>query len=257
MRALQALLTIFLLPSLALAGLRTEVIRYKHGDKVLEGYLAVPEGLKGKIPGVLVVHEWKGHGPYSRMRADMLAGLGYAAFALDMYGKGVYAKDHEEAAKLMGAVKGDPKLLRARARAGLEVLAGRAEVDTTKLAGIGYCFGGATVLELARDGADLKGVVSFHGALDTKMPADAKTLKTRILVCHGADDKWVAGGLGALEAELKAAKANFQVISYPGAVHSFTVKDAGNDPSLGLAYNEAADKKSWDDMKKFLAEVFR
>jgi len=257
MRKRLPILLLSLLPAGVLAGVNTESIVYKDGDKVLEGFLALPEGAKGKLPGVLVVHEWKGLGDYAKMRAKMLAELGYVAFAVDMYGKGVYAKDHDEAAKLMGAVRGDAKAFRARARAGLAVLAGRPEVDLTRLAGIGYCFGGSTVLELARDGADLRGVVSFHGGLDTKMPADAKTLKAKILVCHGADDKWTAGGIPGFEAEMKAAKADYKIILYPGAVHSFTSKEAGSDPSTGLAYNEAADKKSWQDMKDFFAKVLK
>src|SRR5438105_13546389 len=147
----------------ARAAVHTDVVEYKHGDVVLEGYLAYDDSSTDKRPGVLVVHEWTGHNPYVRKRAEQLAGLGYVAFALDMYGKGVQAKDAKEAAQLASTYKNDRKLMRARANAGLDVLRKQPLVDTERLAAIGYCFGGTTVLELARGGADLAGVVSSHG----------------------------------------------------------------------------------------------
>src|SRR5438270_13301539 len=158
----------------ARAAIHTEPIEYKHGDVVLEGYLAYDDSTTDKRPGVLVVHEWTGHNPYVRKRAEQLAALGYVAFALDMYGKGVHAKDAKEAAALASTYKNDRKLMRMRAGAGLDVLRKQTLVDTQRLAAIGYCFGGTTVLELARGGADLAGVVSFHGDLSTPNPDAAK-----------------------------------------------------------------------------------
>src|SRR6516165_2218241 len=175
----------------AQAAVQTKVIEYRHGDQVLEGYLAYDDNFPGKRPGVLVVHEWTGHNPYVRKRAEMLAKLGYVAFALDMYGKGVLAKDFKEAAAFAGKYKENRPLMRARAAAGLDVLRKQSQVYPTRLAVMGYCFGGTTSLELARGGADLVGVVSFHGALDTPMPAKAGAIKGKVLVLHGADDPFV------------------------------------------------------------------
>ncbi len=173
------------------AALRTEVVEYKHGDIVLEGYLAYDDVVKGKRPGVIVVHEWMGHNPYVRMRAEQLAKMGYIALAIDMYGKGVRAKDSKEAASLAGLYRADRSLMRARANAGLEVLKKHLLTDVKRVAAMGYCFGGGTVLELARSGAEVAGVVSFHGNLDTPNPADAKNIKGKVLVLHGGDDPFV------------------------------------------------------------------
>ena len=148
-------------------------------------------GAPGKRPGVVVVHEWMGHNDYARRRANMLAELGYVAFALDMYGKGVKAKNAQEAAQMAGRFKSDRKLMRERAAAGLEVLKKQPTVDTNRLAAMGYCFGGQVALELARSGADLKGIVTFHGALDTPTPQDAKNIKGKVLACHGEADPFV------------------------------------------------------------------
>ncbi|UPT75536.1 MAG: dienelactone hydrolase family protein [Elusimicrobiota bacterium] len=239
----------------ASATVRTKAVEYKHGDVVLQGWAAWEDGFKDKRPGVLVVHEWWGHGPYARKRAEQLAKLGYTAFAVDMYGKGVLAKDHEEAGKLAGAFFGDRTLMRDRALAGLAELKKLPYVDETKLAAIGYCFGGTTVLELARAGTDLKGVASFHGNLATPVPAADKP-KASILVLHGAEDNFVNPGLAAFQDEMRKSKADWQLISYGGAVHSFTVPEAGNDPSKGMAYNKEADKRSWAAMKAFFEELF-
>jgi dienelactone hydrolase len=241
----------------ARAEVKTEVVEYRHGDVVLEGYLAYDDAFQGKRPGVLVVHEWLGHTPYVRKRAEQLARLGYVAFASDIYGKGVLAKDAKEAAALAGIYLGDRKLLRARAAAGLDVLRNRPEVDPGRLAAIGYCFGGSTVLELARSGADLVSVVSFHGLLDTPTPGDARNIKGKVLVLHGADDPYVPDAqLKAFEDEMRAAKVDWQVVKYSGAVHAFAVVEAGNDPSKGAAYNATADRRSWKAMEDFFAEIF-
>jgi dienelactone hydrolase len=241
----------------AQAAVKTEVIEYKHGDVVLEGYLAYDDAVSAKRPGVLVVHEWTGHNPYVRKRAEQLAALGYVAFALDMYGKGVHAKDPQEAAKLAGIYKSDRKLMRARAAAGLDVLRKQPQTDTTHLAAIGYCFGGTTVLELARGGADLVGVVSFHGALATPTPEDAKNIKGKVLALHGADDPFVpAPEVAGFEDEMRKAGVDWELVKYGGAVHSFTNPDAGSDASKGAAYNASADHRSWQAMKDFFGEVF-
>jgi len=240
------------------AAVKTKVIEYKQGNTVLEGYLAWDDAKTGKRPGVLVVHEWTGLGPYVKKRAEMLAKLGYVAFAADIYGKGVRPSTPSEAGKIASIYKDDRDLMRARARAGLDVLKGQKFVDLSRLAAIGYCFGGTTVLELARDGADLKGVASFHGGLATPRPEDARNIKAKILAMHGADDPFVkADEVAAFQQELRAAKVDWQFITYANAVHSFTNPDAGNDNSKGAAYNEKADKRSWEAMKLFFAEIFK
>ncbi len=239
------------------SGLKTETVVYNHGQTILEGYMAWAPAIAGKRPGILVVHEWRGHGAYARGRAEQLARLGYVAFALDMYGKGVFAKDHDEAAKLAGVYFKDRTQMRERALAGLEVLKKHETCDATRLGAMGYCFGGTTSLELARSGADLRGVVSFHGNLSAPQPAEAGKVKAKVLVCHGADDKFVpAEQVAAFQDEMRNAKADWQFVAFGGAVHSFTVREAGDDPSRGMAYNEAADRRSWEMMKDFWAECF-
>jgi dienelactone hydrolase len=241
----------------AFAAVHTELVTYTHGDAELEGYLAYDDASSSRRPGVLVVHEWKGLGPYAMRRAEQLAQLGYIAFAVDMYGKGVRAKDHEEAARLSGVYRNDRALMRGRILAALEVLKARTFTDPGRIAAIGYCFGGTTVLELARSGADIAGVVSFHGALDTPNPADALNIKARVLVLHGAEDPYVPQEqVAAFEREMSEAGAAYRVIQYPGAVHSFTVPEAGSDPSTGAAYNAEADRQSWEAMKAFFSRIF-
>jgi dienelactone hydrolase len=243
---------------LAHAELHTQMVEYKHADAVLEGYLVYDDATQGKRPGVLVVHDWMGFGPYVKARADKLAKLGYVAFAADIYGKGVRPADSKEAAVVAGRYKGDRALLRARAGAALEVLRSQKLCDPKRVAAIGYCFGGTTVLELARSGADLAGVVSFHGALDTPKPSDAKNIKARVLALHGGDDPLVpAADVTAFQDEMRKARVDWQLNIYGGAVHSFTNPDAGNDPSKGSAYNEKADRRSWKAMRAFFAEVFK
>jgi dienelactone hydrolase len=256
------LLLITLLPLLfagvARAALHTEAVEYKDGDKVLEGYLAYDDATKDKRPGVLIVHEWTGHNPYVRTRAEQLAKLGYVAFALDMYGKGVQAKDPKEAAEMSSVYKNDRKLMRSRATAGLDVLRKQPLVDTKRVAAIGYCFGGTTVLELARAGTDISGIVSFHGDLATPHPEDAKNIKCKVLVLHGADDPFVKPEVvTAFEEEMKKAGIDWQLVQYGGAVHSFTNPGAGKDNSKGAAYNEKADHRSWQAMKDFFDEIFQ
>lgn len=237
--------------------IHTEWVQYRHGETALEGYLAYDDAVKGPRPGVLVVHEWMGLGDYAMKRAEQLAGMGYVAFALDMYGKGVRAKTPEDAAKLSGTYKGNRPLMRARAQAGLDELRKQPLVDPARIAAIGYCFGGTTVLELARSGAPVVGVVSFHGGLGTPEPGEAKNIKGKVLVLHGADDPHVpAAEVAAFQDEMRKAAVDWQMIYYGGAVHSFTNPGSGTDASTGVAYNEKADKRSWEAMKVFFKELF-
>jgi dienelactone hydrolase len=237
--------------------IKTEVIDYKDGDVALQGYMAWNPAVSGKRPGIMIIHEWKGHGDYVRRRADQLARLGYVAFAADMYGKGVFAKDHAEAGKLAGAFFNDRKHMRDRAKAGFEVLLKNPLCDPKRAAAMGYCFGGTTALEMARAGMDLRGAASFHGNLSTANAADAKNIKGKVIVFHGLEDPHVKEEVvKAFHEEMKAAKVDYQFVGFGGAVHGFTVKEAGDDPSGGIAYNEKADRRSWSMLESFLKEIF-
>ncbi|HEX5219841.1 MAG TPA: dienelactone hydrolase family protein [Verrucomicrobiae bacterium] len=241
----------------ASASIQTKTIEYKQGDTTLEGVLVWDDAVKTKRPGILIVHQWLGITDYEKKRAEMLAQLGYVAFCADIYGKGIRPNNTQEAGTMAGKYKADRALLRARVAAGLEALKQSQLVDGEKIAAIGYCFGGTTVLELARNGSYVAGVVSFHGGLDSPTPADGKNIKCKVLACHGADDPFVsAKDLAAFQSEMRDSKVDWQLISYGGAVHSFTQPMAGNDNSKGAAYNEKADKRSWEDMKQFLNELF-
>jgi dienelactone hydrolase len=240
------------------AAIKTQTVEYKQGDTVLEGYLAYDDASTAKRPGVAIVHDWTGLGDFVKKRAEQIAKLGYVALALDIYGKGVRAKNPEEAGKLAKKYKSDRALMRARATAGLDYLKSNPLVDPSKLAAMGYCFGGTTVLELARSGAPLKALASFHGGLDTPHVEDAKKIKAKVLVMTGGDDPSVpAEQVTAFESEMRNAKVDWQLISYGGAVHAFTNPDAGNDNSKGAAYNEEADRKSWREMKEFFEETLK
>ena len=242
----------------AYAEVRTQTVEYKHGNTILEGYLAYDDEVKTQRPGVLVVHEWTGIGPYVKERAEQLASLGYVAFAVDMYGKGVRPKNEQEAAAQAKIYRSDRKLMRDRVIAGLRVLQQNQLTDSQRIAAIGYCFGGGTVLELARSGADVAGVVSFHGNLDTPNLSDAKNIKGKVLVLHGAEDPLVpATQVNTFENEMRTAKVDWQIVKYGGAVHSFTNPEAGSNPSKGVAYNQAADKRSFATMQQFFTEIFQ
>lgn len=242
----------------AKAEVKFQTVEYKQGDAMLEGLSVYDDSISGKRPGVLVVHQWKGLGDYEKKRAEMLAKLGYNVFAVDIYGKGVRPKDPKEASAQAGKYKGDRTLLRERVKAGLEQLRQNSNTDPKHIAAIGYCFGGTTVLELARSGADISGVVSFHGGLSTPTPADAKNIKCKVLALHGADDPNVPQKeVEGFEQEMRDANADWQLVAYGGAVHSFTDWNAGNNNSKGSAYNEKADKRSWEAMKQFFAEIFK
>jgi dienelactone hydrolase len=240
-----------------LAAIKTQNVEYKQGNTVLQGYLAYDDAIKGKRPGVLVVHEWKGLQSYAKQRTEQLAKLGYVAFAADIYGKGVRPKNNEEAGKLATFYRQNRQLLRDRANAGLKVLQSNPLTDVKRIAAIGYCFGGGTVLELARSGANIAGVVSFHGNLDTPNPNDAKNIKAKVLVLHGADDPFVPKEqVTAFENEMRQANVDWQLISYGRTVHSFTNPEAKGEMK-GAQYNPVADQRSWQDMRQFFAEIFR
>ena len=254
---LSAVVALAALSQSAFAKIKTEVVEYKDGDAVLEGFLAYDDASDKPRPGVLVVQDWTGVGDYVKGRAQQLAELGYVAFCADIYGKGVHPTDPKECGALAGKFKGDRAMLRSRVKAGLEQLVKNPLVQKGKVAAIGYCFGGTTVLELGRSGADVQGIVSFHGGLATPTPEDAKNIKARVLVCHGADDPFVkADEVAAFKQEMTKGAVNYKFVAYPGAVHAFTRPDAGGDNSKGAAYNAAADKESFVAMKEFFAEIF-
>ena len=256
MRKMVLLLTL-LMPALVQAAIETRSVEYRQGNTRLVGYLAFPKDVTGPLPGILVVHEWMGLNDYAKHRADQLAELGYIAFAADIYGDGKIAANREEAGKLAGSYKNDRPLLRARVAAGLATLKAQPGVAGDKIAAIGYCFGRTAVLELARSGADIAGVVSFHGGLDTPTSQDAKNIRAKVLALHGADDPYVpADQVAAFENEMRQAGMDWQLIVYGGAVHGFTNPANGTDNSKGAAYNALADARSWVAMQQFFNELF-
>ncbi|MCB1782638.1 MAG: dienelactone hydrolase family protein [Alphaproteobacteria bacterium] len=251
------LMLLILLPISARAG---EIEMYKDGETTLEGYLAKPDAEKfpGARPAILIAHQWKGLTDYEKHRADMLADLGYIAFAVDVYGQGIRPATSEEAMKQSSIYKNDPALARQRMNVGLTHLLGLPGVDKEKIAAFGYCFGGTMALELARSGADLKAVIPFHGGLATKEPAAKGVIKAPILAHHGANDPYVTKQeVADFEKEMDEAGADWQLVTYANAVHAFTQKEAGDDPSQGAAYNEKADHRSWAYTLDFLNQIFK
>jgi dienelactone hydrolase len=240
------------------AKLKTETVEYTQGDTALQGVMVYDTAWKGRRPAVLVVHEWWGLNDYAVKRAADVAKLGYVAFAADIYGKGVRPATMDEAGKQAGLYRGDRALMRERVNAGLEVLRKFRMTDPKRMAAIGFCFGGTTVLELARSGARVAGVVSFHGGLDSPNPADGKNIKSKVLVLHGADDPFTPPDqVAAFQDEMRKNGVDWEMVYYGGAVHGFTNPANGGDNSKGLAYNARAERKSWDAMKMFFREIFR
>jgi dienelactone hydrolase len=250
-----------LLLALPVAVARAEVIEkrveYKEGSTRLVGFLYGDDSQKTKLPGVIVFSDWMGVGTFAKDRARELAALGYRAFVADVYGEGKQAKDQTEAGALATTFKSDRPLMRKRARAALDTLLTTAPVEPSKVAAIGFCFGGTVSLELARDGAPLAGVVSFHGGLDTPDPALAKNIKGKLLVLHGADDPLVPEQeVAAFEGEMRDAGVDWQLVKYSRSVHAFTNPQAGLDPKKGIAYNELTAKRAYQAMRDFFTEIF-
>jgi dienelactone hydrolase len=238
--------------------MKTETVDYRDGDVTLKGFLAYDERQSGKRPGILVMPEAFGLGAHAKQRAQRLADMGYVAFAGDPYGNGQEAADLPAAMKLAGPLTQDPAKFRARGRAALDKLASFEQVDSSRLAEIGFCMGGTFGLELARDGAPLTGVCTFHAGLQTQRPASEGQVKARILVLTGADDPFVTPDqVVKFQEEMTKAKADWQVHSYAGTVHSFTNPDAGSIGNPGLAYNKLTDERSWKAMTSFFEEIFR
>ena len=243
---------------------RSEVIgkdvSYSSGDTTLKGYLAFDSSIEGKRPAVLVVHEWWGHNEYARKRAEMLAAMGYVALAVDMYGEGKTADHPKDAGAFAGAVMKDMDTGEERFRAALDFVKAQPEVDPQNVAAIGYCFGGAIVLHMARIGMDLDAVASFHGNLSPQAEAKEGGVKARILVCHGEADSFIPDEqVEAFQREMNDAGADYRFESYPEAVHGFTnpgATELGEKFGINLAYQKAADEKSWASLQGLLEEVF-
>jgi dienelactone hydrolase len=232
-------------------------LKYPEGSTRCAGYLARPAKMTASAPGVLIIHQWMGLTDHERRTADNLAKLGYVALAADIYGEGVRPKNVPEAMAQITVYKGDRDLYQRRIRAGLDALKAQKGVDPDRLAVIGFCFGGTGALEAARAGMPVKGVVSFHGGLDSPADRPVQPIAAKILVCHGADDPNVPPkDVAAFQDEMRKAKADYVFIAYAGAVHAFTQKEAGDDPSKGAAYQETAARRSWQHMQDFFKEIF-
>ena len=242
------------------ASIKTQEVTYSAGDTTMKGFLAWDDAISDKRPGVLVVHEWWGLNDYARSRAKQLAELGYTALAADMYGDGKTADHPKDAGAFAGSVMKDPQVALARFRAALDVLKKQPTVDPEKIAAIGYCMGGAIVLNAARQGFDLDAVASFHGSLGGLLPSK-KAMKAKVLVCHGADDSFIPlEKVAAFKEEMKEAGADFKFVSYPGAKHGFSnpaADEAGKKFDIDLAYNPEADAESWKELQAFLQAVFQ
>jgi dienelactone hydrolase len=256
-RSLFLFIVIFILSTgTALAKVVSQPLAYTHDGVSLEGFLAFDDAVSGKMPGILVVHEWWGLNDYVRGRAEKLAGMGYVAFAVDMYGKGKSTEHPDQASAWMKEINANMDQWLKRAMAGLEVLKKQPQVDTKRLAAIGYCFGGATVQVLAYGGADLKGVVSFHGSLIPASAEQAERTQAKILICHGAADPFNKPDLLATYVTaMNASSIDWQLVAYGGARHGFTNPAANKHGMAALAYNPSADRHSWQQMTYFFNEV--
>lgn len=244
--------------------LKTESLTYSPADNkdslVMDGYIAWDENIEGKRPAVLVVHEWWGMNDYVKRRVRELAGLGYIAMAVDFYGNGKRADNPTDAGKLATPFYQDPQMAKQRFDAALATLRGYSQTDTTKIAAIGYCFGGTQVLNMANLGENLAGVVSFHGGLQVVTPDKAK-LKANVLVCHGGADPFVpAEQVAQFRKQMDSIGAKYTFKVYDGATHAFSNPDAtasGEKFKIPIAYNAAADTASWNDMKTFFGTIFK
>ena len=246
--------------AVAHAAVQGKEVKYLANGKTLKGYIAYDDDISGKRPGVLVVHEWWGHNEYARKRARMLAELGYTALAVDMYGDGKTAAHPEDAGRFSAEVSKDLRMAKARFEAGMQLLRKHKTVDARNIAAFGYCFGGGVVLNMARMGKNLKGVVSFHGSLDSNIMVEPGQIKARIMSFTGEDDPMIgADKVAIFEREMEKAEVSYRVVTYPGAKHAFTNPEAdelGKRFNLPLAYNAEADKDSWMQATEFLRDVF-
>ncbi|MDH5600472.1 MAG: dienelactone hydrolase family protein [Gammaproteobacteria bacterium] len=258
---IKLLALLILLSFSAQATVVTEEFVYSDGDIDMIGYYATDLEVKGQRPAIIVVHEWWGHNEYAKRRARMLASLGYRAIALDMYGNGKNASHPKDAGKFSGEVKKNMAVAEKRFMAAYNYLQKQKNVDKDKISAIGYCFGGGIVLEMARRGVDLDGVVSFHGSLGTKDAAKKGKVKAKVLVLNGQADPFVkAESIAAFKKEMEAANVDYKFVNYPGAKHAFTNPDAdklGARFEIPLAYQEKADKDSWNEMMQFLQRLYK
>jgi len=245
----------------SLAEIQTRELSYQSADGTpLVGYYAYDDAIEGPRPGILVVHEWWGLNDYAKRRARDLAELGYSALAIDMYGQGKNTEHPADAQAFMQAATANAGNARGRFLAGLDLLKAQAQTDADKLAAIGYCFGGRVVLDMARQGVPLAGVVSFHGSLATSTPATPGSVKARILIAHGEADSFVSDqDIANFKREMEQAGARYQFNRYPGAKHSFTDPgaDAHQAQGLDIAYQKEADERSWADMQAFFKQLFQ
>jgi len=256
-RLLIILASIVLWGSVAQGAVVTKTISYQEDGASLQGYLAYDNALKGKRPGVLVVHEWWGLNDYARKRATQLAAMGYVAFALDMYGKDKVADHPEQAKEFMKKVTQNVDTWQKRTLAGLEILKKQPNTDSNRIAAIGYCFGGSTVQQLAYSGADIRGIVSFHGSLIPPTESAVKQTKAKILICHGASDPYTKPeALPVYLTTMNASGIDWKMSIYAHAKHAFTNPDADNYGMAAVGYNRTADRRSWEDMKQFFNEIF-
>jgi dienelactone hydrolase len=260
MKAIITALLLFASVPLAQAVVVGEEVTYTSGDTQMKGYIAWDDAITGKRPGILVVHEWWGHNEYTRKRANMLAALGYTALAVDMYGDGKTASHPDDAGKFAAAVRNNMDEASARFRAAMETLASQETVNPEQLSAIGYCFGGGIVLAMARSGADLDLVASFHGSVATDKPVARGQVKARLAVFNGAADPMVtAAQVEAFKTEMDTAGVDYLLVNYPGALHAFTNPEAdvyAEQFGLPLKYDAAADADSWNQLVELLREVY-
>jgi dienelactone hydrolase len=244
-------------PISAIADIVSQPVDYTQGGDQLEGYLVYDNSIQGPRPGVVIFPEWWGLNDYAKHRAQEIAKLGYVAFAADMYGNGLVTQDQSQAQQLSGKFYNDPDLMRGRAAAALDQLKSNSNVDPKHIAAIGYCFGGSVALELGRSGADLVGIVVFHGGLKTTRPEDAKNIKGKVLVCTGGDDAFIPPEqVAAFEDEMRKGGVDWEVNVYGGAHHAFTNPDADKFNIPNIAYNASADRRSWAALLAFFGEIF-
>jgi dienelactone hydrolase len=258
--AFAAVLGFILTSGPAVADLQTETVEYQVDGETFTGYLAWDDNVDGERPGVLVVHEWWGHNDFARSQAEKLAAEGYTAFALDMYGSGKVADHPDNAQKFMEEATSDMEQVKARFITAMELLQEHETVDDSRIAAQGYCFGGAVVLNMARMGVDLDGVVSFHGALGSPVKAEAGNVKARVQVYTGGADPFVpVDQVANLVTEMQTAEVDLNLVSFPGAVHSFTNPGADEVAArfdMPLAFNEDAANRSWEGTLRFYQRIF-